>query len=118
MTTPTQRPPKLGERLVLQDGLGRYVFFPWGQGGSGYYLPDRQSGERTRRTLSYFPQVWLWTAMLSVVFSSQWAGMQVGLLVGLVFFGLYLAFYGIFSFYTIRGKPRSVETYQEIQGKA
>lgn len=111
-------PRKPGERLVLQDGLGRYVFFPWGQGGRGYYLPNRAAGERVRRILSAFPQVWLWTAMLSVVLASYWGGLQGAMLVGLVFFGLYLAFYGLFAWITIRGKPRAAETYAEILGKA
>ncbi len=110
-------PHKLGERLVLQDSLGRYVFFPWGPGKPGYYLPNRVAGERARRILSAFPSIWLWTAMLSVVLASYWRGLPTGMAVGLIFFGLYLAFYSLFAWITVRGKPQAAESYVEILGK-
>lgn len=105
------------ERLILKDGLGRYIFFPWGQQGSGYILPDRRSGERARRFLARFPTIWLWTAMLTSILASQLAGLAVGMLAGLFFFGIYLLGYGGFAYFTIRGKPKTTESYQELAAR-
>ncbi len=102
------------ERLIVKDGLGRDVFFPWGQQSSGYILPDRQSGERARRFLARFPTLWLWAAMLTCILVSQWGGLAMGMLAGLFFFGLYLFAYAGFAYFTIRGRPKTTQTYQEL----
>jgi hypothetical protein len=100
----------------LQNQAGQYIYFPWGRYGQGYLLSSQETVARIQRLRGRYTI----GILLTIPFLwplAEAAGSAAGLLLALgliVIYGLgYIAFVG----WTVRGLPRSKDTFQEIMTK-